>query len=278
MLEYFISLLGFGTDTYGIVTGIRQGKQIKQIAAKLETVDERVEYLSSNILYAPKSYPLSISNTQTIQAAHDLKEIKDKLEPLSRISKEPILASALVKTPPKARNVFKGNPWDVLLDIKPLNSANQHSNPDLMPIVFDTRNQFWVGWQRQGVLPLILDLKVEQSPFWTKSPSIQVSKPTFFDISGRWEGTYSFYDQSTFFIYTFYGTGPKYTCDIEQYGTASPHLRYQGEAEVRGNKVYMKWAWQNNFPNIYALIENGKLRLEIPMFGMKLNLILSRKN
>lgn len=127
---------------------------------QLERIANSIERLSDKIYYAP--------NIQIVQNIHqsspnslNLREVRQSLEPVQRAIGTSIVSSAMIVTPQKMQTVFKGNPWEVLDLIRPLSNAVPHNNPDMVPILFEYKQERFIGWQMRGVLPSMFDCRYE---------------------------------------------------------------------------------------------------------------------
>jgi hypothetical protein len=53
------------------------------------------------------------------------------------------------------QDAFGKNPWEFLDTIRPVQHAGPHPNPDMVPILFEEENKYYIGWQMSGTLPIL---------------------------------------------------------------------------------------------------------------------------
>ncbi len=151
------TLLSFGGLTHSVVSGVSHGRRLDDLLRLYAALDARVEQLSSSIYYAPSIMAVHAtpSSSSPVLSAAELPHV---LEPLQRALGGVILSTGAIAAPEKTRAAFKADPRTLLIDIRPLTTATPHTDPSMVPIVFQQSGQYYVGWQAQGVLPLILSL------------------------------------------------------------------------------------------------------------------------
>lgn len=177
MIDLFLSLAG-GINTMvdfcKNVSAVRSGGD--KTTHCLERLTCSVERLSEHILYAQDLY-LVKDTTQTQQHYIDnRREVRESLEPVQRAFRTDILSSAMIWTPEKMRKAMQANPWQVLVDVRPLAYVTVHSNPDMVPILFEQEGIRYVGWQTRGVLPMIFDCEYDQ--LWVPDQKLSVPPPS----------------------------------------------------------------------------------------------------
>lgn len=164
ILSTIISLV----DLYGKVSGLLKGDSSLKA---LERIANNIERLSDKIFYAPNIQVIQHIN-QSSQHSVNLREVREFLEPVQRAIGTNIVSSAMIVTPKKMQAIFKRNPWEVLDQIRPMNFAVPHSNPDMVPVLFGYNDERFIGWQMRGVLPSMFDCRYED--IWT--PNSRFSK------------------------------------------------------------------------------------------------------
>lgn len=137
MLEIMLSLLSFGKDAYEFVSDIRRGDPNKEVVAQLEKLNQHIVRLSDHILYAPGLQLVQDTTTNRQRVLTDLREVRQSLEPVQRVMNDDILASAMILTPDKMKQALHADPWDVLVEIRPLNLARPHTNSSMVPILYE---------------------------------------------------------------------------------------------------------------------------------------------
>jgi formylglycine-generating enzyme required for sulfatase activity len=174
MIETFISLLGTANtihDSYNKISGIFRSKDNSHIEY-LDRIATSIERLSDNILYAPNMETVRDITQNSQRKINNFREVKDSLEPVQRAVGSEILSSAIILTPDKMELAMQKSPWEVLMDIRPVNLSNPPNNPDMIPIVFEHDGTQYVGWQMRGTLPMLFDCTYDE----LLVPEIQVEK------------------------------------------------------------------------------------------------------
>ena len=159
MLEIFISLLGSANTInhyYNNISGIFLSKDHIE---PLDRIVSGIERLSDNILYAPNLETVQDITRNRQRKISNFREIKESLEPLQKAIGSEILSSAIILTPEKMQIAMQANPWEVLLDIRPINLSNP---PDMIPIIFQHDTVQYIGWQIRGSLPMLFDCRYNE--------------------------------------------------------------------------------------------------------------------
>jgi len=150
------------------VSGLLRGKKedslqyLERMNRNLEGIHNKFEQLSDHIVYAKSlSAVEDVTRTQQ-QKVEDLREARQYLEPVQQALGQEIVSSAIVVTPERMQRVLQKNPWDVLLDVRPVSFASRPSHPDLVPIMFIHNNLQYIGWQTRGMLPIMFDCELNE--------------------------------------------------------------------------------------------------------------------
>ncbi len=162
MLETFLNLSSTNSnpnDLYKNISGVFKGEQKQQY---LEQITNSIKRLSDNILYAPNMQMVQNVTKKPQQQIADLKEVKACLEPIQQALGDEIFSLAMILTPDKMQNILAKNPWEVLIDIRPVNLATPPNNPDLVPIVFHHGGVQYIGWQMRKTLPILFDCQLDE--------------------------------------------------------------------------------------------------------------------
>lgn len=165
MIETFISLLEAGKtiyDTYKNISGIFRPKENNTHIEYLDRIATNIERLSDHILYAPNMETVQDITQNRQRKIDDFREVKQSLEPVQRVVGSEILSSAIILTPDKMQTAMQASPWEVLLDIRPVNLSNPPKNPDMIPIVFQHNGVQYVGWQMRGTLPMLFNCEYNE--------------------------------------------------------------------------------------------------------------------
>jgi len=111
-----------------------------------------------------KNFPIIFFYTPSVQQVHtisesskkvtDPRELREILEPVQTGLNEDILSTAMLTTPSKLRQAFQKDPFEVLMDIRPVNRAKRPTNSDVLPILFYDSGIYFIGWQTRGALLL----------------------------------------------------------------------------------------------------------------------------
>jgi hypothetical protein len=142
------------TRIFDWFSGVSVGDQLKQSLAELERTKADVRRLSEHVLYSPSVQQVfNLSGTSSLM--NDEKQLDRMLSPLSESLGTELLSTAVVSTPVKLKEAFRKDPWEVLVEVRPVARAKRPSNPDLIPIVFSDEGLCYVGWQTQGAVPIL---------------------------------------------------------------------------------------------------------------------------
>jgi len=167
MLETIVSLFGpvkQAIDTYKAVTGLIKGdpqtRLLEELVNHNRAMRDGIERLSDNILYAPNLSAVEDVTRPGAQRRLDGREVREYLEPVQRALKEPILSSAVILTPDKMQRAMAKNPWEVLMDVRPLDFFNVRLPPEGVPVQFEHNGVRYMGWQARGALPMLFDCEL----------------------------------------------------------------------------------------------------------------------
>ena len=174
-------------DLYKNVSGIFKGDQkiqyLDKMTSHLGGIETQLERLSEKILVAPNMEVVKNVTQTRQQKIADLTEVKTCLEPIQEAIGEEILSSAMILTPEKMQNALAKNPWEVLIDVRPVNLITPPNNPDLVPVVFHHNGMQFIGWQMRGTLPILFDCQFDQ--LWT--PSIVENSKSEIPVNPRFD-------------------------------------------------------------------------------------------
>lgn len=148
------------TRMYDWVTGVSAGDQLTRVLAELERQKREVQRLSDLLLYAPGVE--QVVNLERTAMRPDPREVRELLHPLATTLGTNILSTAVLSTPTKLRRAFEKDPWELFVEIRPVESAKRPSNPDLVPILFTDAGRPYVGWQMRGALPQLFDCEFRE--------------------------------------------------------------------------------------------------------------------
>ena len=160
------------TKLYDWFTGVSVGDKLASALTEMERTKQKVERLSDHILYAPNmQQALALGRPQYLESN---REIVQLLNPFAKVTGT-LLSTAVVSSPEKLRKAFEKDPWEVLINIRPVDRAKPPDNPDLVPIVFSDGGQAYIGWQTKGAMPLLFncDFEEEASLWLPKSATSQ---------------------------------------------------------------------------------------------------------
>jgi hypothetical protein len=163
-LETCISLLTVGekaSKLYDWFTGINSGEKKNALVNDLEKNKMKVVKLSDRLLYSPEYQ--QVINKQSPVKLFDTKEVYNLLNPVAEALQMDMLASAVISTPDKLRSVFKKDPWELLVDIRPADRTKKPNNPDMIPIAFIDDHKQYIGWQTRGALPILFNCDFESN-------------------------------------------------------------------------------------------------------------------
>ncbi|MEZ5670986.1 MAG: SUMF1/EgtB/PvdO family nonheme iron enzyme [Thiotrichaceae bacterium] len=171
MLEGILTLMGSYNTVHSFcqnVSGVLRGKKddslqyLEKMNRNLEGIHTKFEQLSEHIVYAKSLNAVEDVTRSRQQKIEDLREARQFLEPVQRALGQDIVSSAIVVTPERMQRVLQKNPWEVLIDVRPVSFASRPSHPDLVPIMFIHNNLQYIGWQTRGMLPIMFDCELNE--------------------------------------------------------------------------------------------------------------------
>jgi hypothetical protein len=169
MLETFgtiVSILGgvnTALDTYRKVNTLFNGDGTDRVLNELQGLRKDVTKLNEQIFYVPGLRGVS-TKAGTTGTIIDPRAALTLLEPVQRILGGNIVASELVDTPRAMEQALSADPWAALIDIRPVNLAVRHGNPEMVPVMFVHDGKDYVGWQMRGILPVMFNCQFHDFP------------------------------------------------------------------------------------------------------------------
>jgi len=156
-----LSILADIAGLHSWLTGIRHGRIHDRLLDELLQTKATVERLSDHLYYVSSVQQVrDITKLQQKQLL-DKRTISELLNPLQENLRQDILATAVIATPEKLLKAFNKDPWEVLIDPRPLDRVKKPENPDLFPIIFKHQSVYFIGWQMKGVLPSLFDCEYD---------------------------------------------------------------------------------------------------------------------
>ena len=186
IIESVLSIVSGATGVYSAIGALKSGRQAALILEHLASVGQKVERLSDRILYFERTV---VRNTERARCgmACEISDIKNRLEPVAEALGQEILSSSLIPTPYKMKAAMASNPWNVLLDIRPLSYAVPQPSPEMVPILFSDSGTDYIGWQLAGVMQQLFDCIYEPSQWLQeRTPGHDVQPPDrpFIQVQG----------------------------------------------------------------------------------------------
>lgn len=175
-----VSILDKSKGLYDWFTGLSRGDQLKKSVIALESTKAPITRLSDKVLWAPSFIEASGHSSRTISLKPSDAELVRKLSNSAEAYQGDTLISAISASPPRLREAFANDPFQVLIDARPEHRAARPPDPDLVPIRFCEAGQYYIGWQKRGVLPSLFDCDFEQRGKLTLpvSVSVEPTKPS----------------------------------------------------------------------------------------------------
>lgn len=124
---------------------------VAQIADNVNSLDLKLERLSEGIFFVPGLEMIKDSSRPNGKV-NDLREVRESLKPLHQLLSQDIIASSMIQTPEQLSKVMDKNPWDLLIDIRPVSRSELPTNPALIPVCFQDGNIVYIGWIMRGAL------------------------------------------------------------------------------------------------------------------------------
>ncbi len=161
MIEATISILGSLAGVHSWFTGLRAGAVNEKILKETLGLRSSIERLTDHVLHIGSVKELQDITKDKQQLLDDKQILSELLTPVQESLGEDILSTAVVMTPEKLHQAISKDPWEVLMEIRPIGRPKKPSNPNMVPIVFSDSNQIYIGWQAKGVLPMLFDFEYE---------------------------------------------------------------------------------------------------------------------
>lgn len=156
MIDTLISIAGLG---HQYISGIKKSKDTDRLFNNLSTLNNNIEKLTNRIYHVPVITPI-ITNDKLIS---DKRQIIQSIEPIAKALNTNILSTGLVNTPDMTKEQISKNAWKVLDSIRPVQFAEKHSNPDMVPILFENDGVKYVGWQMKNAIPGLFDWELNEN-------------------------------------------------------------------------------------------------------------------
>ena len=154
MIDTVINLAGLA---FSLVSGVQRGKSADQLLGEMQRTNTNLEKLTDNIYYMSNVLAVRATTQEKQSIITDLRDVKNELEPLQKVYGGNLVSSSMIITPEKMKTALNKNPWEVLDSIRPYQYATKHSNPDMVPILFEDNGIKYLGWQMKGTLPLLFN-------------------------------------------------------------------------------------------------------------------------
>ena len=156
-----MSLLANAAGIHSWFSGIRAGRIQESLLRETELTRHSIERLSDHILSVCSVVEVRSSTQENQEFLTDNRKICELLNPIQMSLGEDILTTAVVLTPDKLQNAMSKDPWEVLVEIRPVERVKRPVNPDMVPIIFNDGGGFYIGWQMRGTLPMLLGCEYE---------------------------------------------------------------------------------------------------------------------
>jgi hypothetical protein len=167
IIESCLAVLGVASQAatvHGWFSGLKAGNHFDQLLKELQRTRCSLKRLSENILYAPSIQEVYYASGKDPALLSDPRRLLAHLSPIQKALNGQLLSTAALPTPQKLNREFCQNPWNVLIEITPIDRFRRPANPALVPIVFFDGNTHYVGWQTNGILRSSLDCEYISRP------------------------------------------------------------------------------------------------------------------
>jgi hypothetical protein len=176
MIESFLSVAGSIASIYGLISEVKSGKNFESIEKLIKHNTNEIQKLSDDIIYLPNRLGVIDTSKNTQNVISDLRDIREALEPIQKVTKSKIISSAAIETPINMGKAMLLNPWQVLIEPRPINLVTAHPNPDMVPILFEHDGIKFIGWQLKGTLPLLFGCELSNSQKYTLKVDTELIK------------------------------------------------------------------------------------------------------
>ena len=153
------------------VGSLRTGPERNRLLDELAKANIKLEKISEDIFYSPAVREIENARDDINTVMGDIRELKNQLEPVARTLNQCIVTSDMLATPDKMGELMKANPWSVLDNIRPVTLVTPHSNPEMLPVMFEYEGTRYIGWQMKGAVQNLFDIKCDID-YVSSSPSV----------------------------------------------------------------------------------------------------------
>jgi hypothetical protein len=154
-----LTILNVGKTIFDWSTGITVSKKLDRLDKKINHVlklDDNVYYLDQNEV---------LSSTQNvIPSQESISVLRENGKKIWEETGENLIISQPILTPEKMKKYFKGNPDELLHNIRPLRESNMYSendDPTLSPVIFNKWGQIFIGYIKVGYMKDYFDCEFE---------------------------------------------------------------------------------------------------------------------
>ena len=142
---------------YRTISGIFQdkGENVKETVKELRESGILVKQPSNHIFIAPNLEAVKNLNQSSQQHITNLQDIHKYLDPIQNTLGNDILSSRMIPTPEKFLKEIRKNPWDVFSHIRPFQYTRQLTDSSYIPMMFEYKGNFYIGWIKRGLLPSV---------------------------------------------------------------------------------------------------------------------------
>jgi hypothetical protein len=172
VIESCLAVLGVASQVatvHGWISGLKAGKHLDRVLKELQRTRCTVEHLSDKILYAASIQEVHHAGRRDPTKLSDPRQLLSYLMPIQHALNERVLSTVALPAPQKLNREFCQNPWNVLVEITPINRFRRPTNPSLVPIIFFDGNAHYVGWQTNGIIRSSLDCEYQYRSMASKT-------------------------------------------------------------------------------------------------------------
>lgn len=181
MVPTVITVMDIASKVYGAASGIAQVMRGRALCNQIQSLDEAVRDLTSNLIYLPERLAVRDGRRQQQLIIEDLGQVERALMPVQRVFDCSIASSALIETPTALRRALTSDPFDVLIDTKPFEFQNvevehalaQQLARGYVGVMFAYKGQSYLGWQKPGVLDEVFNTTCDAtSKLWLPESTV----------------------------------------------------------------------------------------------------------
>ncbi len=153
-----VSLISVATGVHSVASGYNQGKDLKRIISKLDSLDQKMSSLRDE-LYLPNLELLVPQHLNNPKLITDIREIEQEMSEIKK-NYDSLLHSGQERLPIETEIAMKEEPWYFLKESRPLKGASLKKEGHI-PILFEFEGIKFVGWKETKFIQYSFNFKID---------------------------------------------------------------------------------------------------------------------